>query len=78
MTITTRARLSDGPCHGLIKLTKLKGKKPLCYSLQLFHRKNGFVKTQKTEFKTVQQAIGHASLYGFNSSIWSLETKEIN
>ena len=50
---------------------------PIEYNLQLFDETIGIIHTSKNLFSTIQAAIGHATLYGFASSFWSVEEKEI-
>jgi len=47
------------------------------YSLMLYDIHKGLLKTNKKTFTTVEQAQGHASLYGFQIHDWKIEEMEV-
>lgn len=77
MSIKTRACYDKKPKTGLIRISKIMQNQPIEYNLQLFDETIGIIHTSKNLFSTIQAAIGHATLYGFASSFWSVEEKEI-
>jgi hypothetical protein len=76
MLIQVRARYNLVPRRGLIRVSKIVKEKPIEYTLCLYNEQVE-VQTKKSIFSTIQMAISYASLYGFNSNEWEIETKEI-
>jgi hypothetical protein len=77
MKIQVRATYQQKPKIGLIRVSKIVKNQPIEYNLQLFDETAGVVHTTKKLFVTMQNAISHASLYGFASSAWDIEEKEV-
>ena len=77
MSIKMRARYDTKPKMGLIRISKIMQNQPIEYTLQLFDETIGIIRTSKNLFSTIQAAIGHATLYGFASSFWFVEEKDI-
>ena len=77
MIIKTRANYEQKPKIGLVRVSKIVKNQPIEYTLQLFDETAGIVHTSKKLFTTMQNAISHASLYGFASTLWYIEEKEV-
>jgi hypothetical protein len=77
MNICTRARYKKRPDHGLIRVTRFVGKKPVEYSLQLFNEGEGLIRINKNTFRTVDLAKGYASLHGYSIACWENEERDI-
>ena len=76
MKICTRSRYKKRPDHGLIRVTRFIGKRPVEFSLQLYNEKKGFLTLNKSRFPTVEAAQAYASIYGFSLGCWLPEEKE--
>lgn len=77
MTICTRSCYKKRPDHGLIRVVRFVGKKPVEYSLQLYSEKKGMLTLKKNSFETIEQAKGYASLFGFTISNWQDEERDL-
>lgn len=77
MIICTRTRYKKRPYHGLIRVTRFVGKKPVEYSLQLYNEKKGLLGLKKTNFPTIETAKGYASLHGFSIGGWDDDERDI-
>lgn len=73
-TLQNIARYEQSPLTGLIKVSKIKNKTPIEYSMTLYHDIKGIVLSQE-KYPTIQRAIAQASLHGFKTHQWNVETK---
>lgn len=76
MLIQIRARYNLDSKRGLIRISKIVKNIPIEYTLCLYNEQIE-VKTKNSIFPTIQTAISYASLYGFSSNEWEVESKEI-
>lgn len=77
MMICTRSRYKRRPDHGLIRVTRFVGKRPVEYSLQLYNERNGLIHINKSIFPSFKAAEGYATLYGFSLACWTREQKKV-
>jgi len=74
MLIQVRARYEEASKRGLIRISKIVKNTPIEYVLCLYNEQ-AEVKTKNNIFPTIQMAISYASLYGFSSNQWEVESK---
>lgn len=74
MKIKNMAQYKNESKIGVIRLSKLTGKKPIEYTLQLFE--NVSIHLNKNKFPTIASAIAQATLYGFIPDLWTIEEME--
>lgn len=75
--IKLRANYDSAPLHGRINIIQAVGVHPAKYDLRLLHEINGLISTRLTVFRTMNEAIAHASQYGFLSQNWVVQTLAI-
>lgn len=77
MIICTRCRYKRRPDHGLIRVTRFSGKKPVEFMLQLYKENHGFLSIKKKTFPTIDAAKGYASLHGYSLALWETEQRTV-
>jgi hypothetical protein len=63
-------RYDAKPFFGRIYVTGIIKEKPVEYTLAIYHERQGKIKTVQDKFSTIENAIGHATLYGFLPHHW--------
>jgi hypothetical protein len=75
MKIQIRANYQNEGKIGAIRVSKIVGKKPIEYILQLFENSN--IVLNKNKYASVSSAIAGASQYGFLTNLWAIEELEV-
>ena len=75
MKIQIRANYRNEGKIGTIYASKIVGKKPIEYILQLYENSN--IVLNKTKYASVANAIANASQNGFISNLWTIEELEV-
>jgi hypothetical protein len=75
--VKLRASYDNAPLHGRINITQIIGMNPVQFSLTLYHEINGLIPTRLSSFRSMNEAIAQASLYGFLSQNWIVQTATV-
>ena len=75
MKIQIRANYQNEGKIGSIQVSKIVGKKPIEYILQLFENSN--LVLNKNKYASISSAIAGASQYGFLTNLWNIEELEV-
>ncbi len=76
-SVKLRASYDSAPLHGRISVSQASSTFPTQYTLKLLHEVNGLITPRLSTFRTMNEAIAHASHYGFLSQNWVVQTLQI-